>query len=186
MGRQAIPVDKVKLQGAIESCEFKRQYTQRQNLFVDVAAAYALAMGLESVSPAWVYLRIEELGLEVKTPKGKKGRVAGSPAINGGSVRIPRGQKFAADSNAVAHFERLEKVVKQVQKGRFMPVFEKAKAGSVKALVKLNCLYCANWQTNEVKNCQCMDCPLLVIRPYQNSNNESEAEDEVEVEPQEG
>ncbi len=150
----------------------KTQFTKRQPLWEAVALAYASQKQLASVSPVWVYLRVEELGLKVKTPKGKKGRVAGSSPVIG--ERTTRGEKFAKDNGAVAFFARMEGIIKKEQKGRFLPLLEKARGGSVKALVKLKCLDCANWQTNEVKHCQCLDCPLLIIRPYQTTKEEVE------------
>lgn len=179
MGRPAIPFEKSKLQLAIDTCESTGHYTQRQALWQDVASAYAKAVGIESVSPVWVYLRVEENNLNVKTPKGKKGRQPGQvlSQLQGGK-RVTRGEKFAKNETAMQFFDRLEKIIKKEQKGRFLPVLERAKNGSVKALVKLKCLDCANWQTTEVKNCQCLDCPLLIIRPYQKSISE---ENEVEV-----
>lgn len=177
MGRAAIPVDKIKLQAAIDSCELKETFSKRQPLWEAVALSYASVMQIESVSPVWVYLRVEELGLKVKTPKGKKGRAAGSSPITG-VVRTTRAEKFEASPVIVNAFDSLEKIIKKEQKGRFMPVFERAKKGSVKALVKLKCLDCANYQTTEVKLCPCTDCPLYSIRPYQTSILKEEVEED--------
>jgi hypothetical protein len=169
MARPSIAVDQVRLALAVSTCEAAGNYTTRQQLWQDVALAYG------GVSPAWVYLKVEELNIPVKTPKGKKGRQKGQ-AINTG-VKIGRGAKFAKKPEIKAAFKELEKIVKQEQKGRFLPIFNKMVAGSMKAAVKLNCLECSNFQTAEIKYCPCVACPMYAFRPYQNSLLEVETEE---------
>lgn len=166
MSRPSIPVDKNRLAAAIATCEAKTQYTTRQQLWQDVALAYG------SVSPAWVYLRAEELKLPVKTPKGKKGRQKGDKVVTG--VKTTRSEKFAKNNTILKAFDSLEKEVKQEQKGRFLPIFQRVKAGSMKAAVKLKCLDCTCYQTTEIKYCPCVACPLYAYRPYQDSLLETE------------
>lgn len=158
MARPAIVVDENKLRQIIGDCETKKQYTTRNELWQDVAAVYG-------ASPAWVYLRVEELGIPVKTPKGRKGRQKGEKVATG--VKIPRSVKFEKNQEIVKSFGLLEQTIKQEQKGRFLPIFQRVKAGSMKAAVKLKCLDCSNFQPIEIKNCPCTDCPLYAFRPYQ-------------------
>jgi hypothetical protein len=163
MPRPAIEVNEAKLKQLIGDCESKKQYTTRSELWQDVALAYG-------ASPAWVYQVVERLNIEVKTPKGKKGRQKGTKVASG--VKVSRGVKFERSPIIKHSLLQIEAVIKQEQKGRFMPIFERMKAGSMKAAVTLKCLDCSSFQTLEIKHCPCENCPLHPFRPYQGSLSE--------------
>ena len=49
----------------------------------------------------------------------------------------------------------------------YRKVWDRAiKKRSLAAAVKSKCLDCSCWQSVEIKNCQCVACPLFEVRPY--------------------
>ena len=40
---------------------------------------------------------------------------------------------------------------------------------SLRAAVNAQCLECMGWFRNEVRDCDCYECPLHTVRPYQSS-----------------
>jgi hypothetical protein len=160
MGRPSIQVDKDLLKQIIDKCESEKSYTNRTELFTDVALKYSNETKIE-ISPSVVYLRVNEYKFVVRTPKGKKGHTN----IPRGE-RVKRGDKFAADTSAQKTFELLRQEMVRENATRFLPVLKKAMKGSRKAIDKLMCLTCANYETNEIKHCQCIMCPLHPVRAY--------------------
>jgi hypothetical protein len=43
---------------------------------------------------------------------------------------------------------------------------ERARKGSLRALVSLKCADCSCWQREEIRPCQVTACPLHPVRPY--------------------
>ncbi len=160
MGRPSLQVDQNTLTTIIEDCEKNKTYSNRSELFADVAIKYSAQTQIV-ISPSVVYLRVNEFNIPLKTPKGKKGKT-----IIPKGERVKRGTKFALDSDAQRTFALLKKEIIAESGGRFLPVLKKAEQGSIKAILKLMCLTCANYQTNEIKFCQVFQCPLHPIRAY--------------------
>jgi len=160
MGRPSIQVDEVTLKRIIENAEITNQFQNRNELFSYVAEKYSKETNV-IISASVVYLRVNEYNIVLKTPKGKKGQTK----IPKGE-RVKRGDKFSADTSAQKTFELLRNEMKREDATRFLPIVAKAEGGSVKAIIKLMCLTCANYETNEIKHCQCIMCPLHPIRAY--------------------
>lgn len=164
MGRASITIDKQVLQDIITSCESNKEYKNQTELFIDVAMVYATRINKESISPAWIYQRVQDLALNLKTPKGRIGRVKGQgPA----GTRTPRSEKFAADPKALASLGTLKREILREQGGKYLPVFKRLENGSLKAAIALKCLDCSSYQQNEIRHCACTSCPLFLVRPYQ-------------------
>jgi hypothetical protein len=164
MGRASITIDKDVLQETIISCESKKEYKNQGELFNDVAIAYAIRVNKDKISPTWVYQRVQELSLNLKTPKGRIGRVAGQGPTG---TRTPRSEKFAADPKALASLGTLKGEILREQGGKYLPVFKRLENGSLKAAIALKCLDCSSYQQNEIRHCACTSCPLFLVRPYQ-------------------
>lgn len=162
MTRTRIAIDKNELVTVINQCEALQSYPTRGKLFEAVAKSYTEIYKV-SVSPAFVYLKTKEWAIPMTTPLGKKGRAAGCPHPVLSGPRQSRADKLSNDSVKLEALTSLGKIIPE----RFLPVFKKLKAGSLTAAIKLKCLDCSDYQSIEVKNCECRECSLWVIRPYQ-------------------
>jgi hypothetical protein len=168
MGRASVVVDKDTLQQLINDYESRNTYKNQSHLFKDIALAYGGTIG-RSLSPAWVLVKVQELGLQVKTEKGRKGKIKGEGPPVG--VRRSRGDKLTGHSSLkllrqeMLHDQRAHK---------YLPLLTRVEKGSLKSAIKLNCIYCSNWQPNEVRHCKCETCPMHCIRPFQTSTEDSD------------
>lgn len=186
MAKIARKVDKKTLQNAINEVESKETFTTRSALHDAVAPIYNKNKKKEfpEITSSIVMLRITEFKLDVKTPKGKRGRQPGAKlpkGFGGGGAknRTTRKEKFQNNPDIVAHFAKLRKVTPE----RFLKVLDRAEAGSMKSAVKLHCLQCVNFETKEVRNCQSMgSCPMWSYRPYSKQIEKEETSDTAEPE----
>lgn len=157
--RKALDIDRKCMTEIIERLEKENTYDTQTALFSAVSSEYHSARNLK-VSPALVYLRVKEWGLTLKTQKGKKG----------GTIPVgqrERGLKLKS-TKAQQSINYYRKVLSADKEGKkYMHLVDKMAKGSLKASLKLKCLDCGNFQTQEVKFCECYSCPLHAIRPYQ-------------------
>lgn len=167
MGRPSININKQTLTEIIQQCEKSQTYKNHSQLFKDVAQKYATLMKTP-ITPALIYLRVNEWEIPVTTPKGRKGRQKGEAIPSG--VRKARGTKFAESDIARQSLALLKQEVKSEQNGRFLPIYNKLQNGSMQAAIKLKCLDCTNYQTEEIKHCPCTSCSLFLFRPYQSGS----------------
>lgn len=174
MGRASLLIDKDLLSKSVRDCESSKEYSNRSLLFKDVATTYGTHIG-KSVSSTWILLKIQELGIELRTPKGRKGLQQGQPRIN--TERTTRAVKLATDPKAVTSLKLLKIEVLKEKQGKYLPLYYKVEKGSLKAAIQLKCLECCNFQANEVRNCPCKSCVLHCFRPFRNSQS-----DEIETE----
>lgn len=156
-------IDKKVLTDLILSLDSERKYDNLTALYKDVANEYSSAHAIQ-FSPAFVGLKVAEYGLVLKTQKGAKGRAKGSGPV----VRKPKGERLKGNKSIAALRKEMEG---DVDARPFLSVLDKFQGGSLKAGVKLNCLYCGNWQKLEVKFCRCVTCPWHSVRPYQTSKD---------------
>lgn len=180
MGRHKVVVNKDLLAASIKEAEKNGPLPNQSILQQKIAEIYNAKKDVaqEEIKASHVYLRIQEFGLTVTTPKGKKGRTAGfTSGPRGPIVRTPKSEKFAADPKCVKMFQELYKVVPE----RFQPVLEKARKGSRNAAVKLMCLSCVNYETGEVGRCNVI-CPLWAFRPYKSKTDAVNDAEVIEVE----
>lgn len=174
MGRPMIQVDQNSLTTIINRCEANKTYRNHSELFKDVASLYN-DQHKTTLTPAIIYLRVNEWGIVLKTEKGKKGRQKGDgPAISldQRAARQPRSDKFAASKVAQQSLGLLRAEVKREQNGRFLPLVKRLEGGSMKAAVALKCLDCCAGSVVDIKHCPCTSCPLYLFRPYQHKSEE--------------
>lgn len=167
MARTKIKIDEAVLRSVIAECEQERAYTNRSMLFEDVASKYNTLTDTTILNAQLVYLRVNELQIELKTPKGKKGRAKGSK-IEGGGKRVSRAEKFAGNLSVQGSFSDLRSSVP----AQYRPLVKKIEQGSIKAAIKLNCLSCVGFErkvdgVDQIGNCECTNCPMFCFRPYQ-------------------
>tara|TARA_Y100000310_G_scaffold308553_1_gene351769 strand:+ start:3735 stop:4328 length:594 start_codon:yes stop_codon:yes gene_type:complete len=175
MSKTRLNVPKDELQAAINEAEKETTFTSRADLFKVVAqSSWARFFQPKPLTVSMIQVRVNELGVELQTPPGKRGW-QGGPRVQRGP-RKTRKQKFAEDPAIVNAFERLAEKVPE----RFQPVVDKMRNGSRTAAVKLKCLDCCAYQVAEVKFCTCVACPLWAFRPYKSTAIDAE-EDGIEA-----
>ena len=77
MAKKAFVVDRAKLEAALNSAEVNGPLVNRSVLFNKAAILYNADNPPREITAAVIYLRVNEWGIELKTPVGKRGRVAG-------------------------------------------------------------------------------------------------------------
>jgi hypothetical protein len=162
------------MQLAVEALETARSFPNRKALWLSLAQTpWARARGL---TPEALKRRASRLGIQVRTPKAKhqfrpplplqRGNEDGlkvTPASSGASGgTIPRGASEGQGKKRIPL-----PVLRAEAPARFHHLVDRAEAGSLRAAVTLKCLDCSNWQTEEIRHCTVIDCPLYPVRPYQ-------------------
>lgn len=155
-GRKPILLDKNEFQKLLTELEEKNIFPNRTHLWAAVEASeWAKGRSPRPLSAQVAMMKAEELGLEIKTVKGKRGREKGQkPPMMGGRKK------------KVFSLEKLLAGIPKEERPGLEKTIEKARTGSLKARVKLKCLDCCNWQKGEVAECQQDDCSLWDVRPY--------------------
>jgi hypothetical protein len=156
MARITVQVDKHKLSSIITRLEGEKTFTNRAQLYREVAAAF----NEPKITPAIIYLRVRAWAIPIKTPLGKRGR----PGIVGGIRKVSRSKRFGADPILKESLQGLIGVTPEAHKNMARRVAK----GSMRAAVSLKCLDCSGYVRVEVRECGCRECPLWVFRPYQN------------------
>jgi hypothetical protein len=161
-GRKAIVIHKNELQNIIKSVEAEHKPATRSKLWELVAQTeYAKTREPRPLTAQVAMIKANELGIEITTPKGERGRKAGQglPEKAREALRGPRKRKTVAP----------EVVAKQKKMfaASLHPAVDKAASGSLRAAVKLMCVDCSGGCKKEVALCQIKTCPLWAFRPYQ-------------------
>jgi len=152
MPRTKVEIDKSELVAVINRLETSSKFNTRTDL------SNAIAKEL-NISPAVVLLRIKEFNIEPKTPKGKRGRQKGTSLTEEQKKAMQAGR---SKSKTAINVENLRKYFPKSRSG----LIDKIEKGSLTAAVKAKCLDCCSFDTNEIKNCACVSCPLFEFRPY--------------------
>ena len=169
MSKTPIEINKELFLQIIQDLENRETFANRSKLFEAVVADYnkLKADNLKAITPPIVYLRTNEWEVELKTPKGKRGRAKGSAAPVGFGQGRPRKNKAAFAKKYAANFEALRDDLKRQDQERFLPLVDAMERGSRKAGIKLHCLDCYGYSTGEVRRCQSITCAMHPFRPYQ-------------------
>lgn len=160
-GKPSVNVNRALLENTIQALEAAQTFENRSKLFDAVAAAYNKASAVQ-VTPPLIYLRVKAWDIQLKTPKGKPGRVGGNPTI-GTAPRVSREVKFSKNESIQESFTELKKVTKP----KYHKLVKRAAAGSLKAAIKLKCLDCSCGDTKDIKCCPVVSCSLWAFRPFQ-------------------
>lgn len=147
MGRKAIDIPKHVLSEALIKAETEKTWPNHNQLFQHLAEQFNCA-------PIIVRNRIQAFGLEIKTPKGKKGRQAGTTIAG-----VPRTRKGKANDYKIALGMVFNRDGMEAR-------VNKASKGSLKSAVALKCFECSGFQKKEVRLCTCVSCPLWAYRPW--------------------
>ena len=173
MARTKLVIDKKRFQQEVAKLEKDGPLATRNDLWQALAETdWAKSLQPRPLTAPVAYLRAKELDIKCKTPLGKRGGKMTKERIEkmqaGRSGRTPRKEKLAAFSYS------FEEMLKKVPENYHKEV-EKAREGSLRAAVKLRCLDCACWQTEEVRQCTCIACGLYPHRPFKAKPEEEKA-----------
>lgn len=167
MARPTINFDKAVLVKAIQLAEEGASFNSRDAMFAKAIDQYKSLGGVEAdkLTKILVYQRVKQWGLELKTVAGRKGRALGTKVERKPRVvtMTPTKQMSFAAVRSSIKSARLPAAAET----RLNTLVSKVEKGSLKAAIKLNCLSCANFQREEVANCECYECPLFSLRPFQ-------------------
>ena len=159
-GRKPILVDKIELQGIIDTLEKTGTITSRSALWLAVAdTEWAKSIRLTSQV---AMLKAKAMNVSITTPLGKKGREKGSGPVPNAGKRRSRKMPLDVITELKAVYEPgLHKKVDRCSKG------------SMKAAIALKCIDCCGGQKKEVALCTIKNCSLWMFRPYQVKESES-------------
>jgi hypothetical protein len=174
MPKVEFPVDKKKLLAAIEQAEKNGPLANQSSLGEAVAVIYNKMSPPREISFQVVLLRIRAWGLNIKTPKGKRGRQAGTKMTPEHKQALLDGRKGGRAAKILANpkfkqaYNAMRQVVLDHNKKQYLPLVELTIKGRQRAKDKLGCLFCTAFQTMEIKKCSDFSCPQWLTRPYQN------------------
>jgi len=176
MARIKLEIPKDELQRTINQVESSHPNGQFENrsLLHDAVADTDWAKNFDPkpVTASVVCLRIAELNIDCKTPKGKRGRSGGFSGPPRDVKRITRRQKYKLNPQLEDHFNKLEEYIKSQGCGEtWLRTLQKVRKGSVKAMIRLNCAACMGFENVavNVRGCTAAGvCPMWAERPYQN------------------
>lgn len=156
--RTPTPVNRTFLVDCITEIEKTSPCKNRSELHKKVAELYN-SKSHKPISHSIVGLRIKEWDIEVKTPKGKKGRQKGQKISRG--ERKSKSEKFEESKVAQEVLKALsDRTPKNLQH-----IVEQISNGSRAAAVKLHCLECVGYNYAEMRQCTAKACPLFLFRP---------------------
>jgi hypothetical protein len=155
-GRKSIDVDPEEFQQVIRDIESSYEPQSRNELWKLVASSeWAQTRKPRALSAQTAMTRAGKMNLEIKTPKGKRGKEKGSGPVNKSGKR--RDKSFppeTAEKLRVVYNVLGEKTVEDLV------------AGKLRAVIKAKCYDCAGGVKSEVAKCPAIDCPLWTNRPW--------------------
>jgi hypothetical protein len=183
MGRAAIVIDKSELEAKLHELENANSFDNRSLLFAALCQTewaktrINTAGKVKPLTPAVVYLRVKEFNIQLKTPIGKRG-------IPVGTKRGPRKRREQSinDPKIIAIRDKIVNSAANHKASLREPVtrlFNRIVDGSKMAAIKLTCLECSAWESNEARNCQVTGCPLYIISPFVKYANQELTEEQV-------
>lgn len=183
MGRRLIQVDLSLLKQSIAKAEENGPLRTQNDVWIKAAEIYNTLPAIpEKITFSVVFLRAKENNIEIKTQSARgKGKKASQSGITSPSQRpqtaperispFPEtGTQEKTKSPINTSFEVMEKRTPE----RFSSLADAVRKGSKKAAIKLHCLECCGYATNEVKNCTGLGCALYSFRPYQEKEKPAE------------
>lgn len=156
MSRKKVEINKLTLQETIQRLEKEKTFTNRQELYAELALVF-------KTSSTTINNRIKSFNLldVITTPLGKKGnKLLAAPKHMG-----PRKNKYDSPEG-----KRHIKAIKRITAVSMHPTIDRAAKGSLKAAIKMKCWDCSGEQKGEIKNCTVIDCALWPVRPYRNAS----------------
>lgn len=151
-------VDLNLLKQAIDIVEKNGPLKNRSILYQQICDYYNKNVIGPKITISIVLLRIQNLGLIVKTPKGERG--SGLKELH----NLPKEKReIHIDSSYVIK-------LKKIYPSKYHKKCEKAERSRT-AAIALKCLDCTAMQIKEIALCEIKECPLWIFRPYKAKEN---------------
>ena len=170
-GRKKLILDKEEFQKNISLLEEAKSYSTWSEIFIDLCQTeWARSQQPRALTPSVVFLRVNEMGIILKTPKGRRGNAKGFPGASPAASPKVKSRPRKADKKAY------EAIKSKVERGcpTLLRVVEKWGNGSQKAAIKLGCMLCTGYNRKEIYGCSSYLCPWHPYRPFQESSSETE------------
>jgi len=170
MARTPIIISKEALEQAIAFAENGQALPTRTAVF-EKACSWLLSEYNIKCSTAFLYLKCKEYSVSMLTPPGKRGRQAGHTLTEEQKqariVTKKESKKVLLNSEvSKASFDLMEEHVLSVFPKETSTV-AKIKTGSLRAMVRANCLLCSGDGKQSVADCNARRCVFWAIRPFQ-------------------
>lgn len=171
MPKASTPVERPRLEAAIHQAEKDGPLRNLHELWKRAAEIYNRT-ALRAITFSLANLRAKEWNIPIKTTGGHRGPLTEehkAALLAARGKRAPRAEKMRGFTT----FSLLrQELGSKLRTRKYLPVVDAAEDGSIKAAIKLKCLECSNYQTEEVRLCPVTDCALFPHRPYQGSEAE--------------
>jgi hypothetical protein len=183
MAKPTLIINAKEFQNVVNELESKNTFKNIGELWKAIEeTSWAKSLKPRPLTFSVAMIRAKELGITTKTLPGKRGKEKGSTLTEEHKAALKEGRKNKKKISTT-HKKTFDAMRKTMPNR--IPLIIRAEQGSKNAFIKLNCLDCSDNQPSEVKYCQCYDCPMFPIRPYQKSKN-SELHELTEKFKQEG
>lgn len=166
-GRKPKQISEADLVAAVQAVESGGPLENRNILWSKVSE-YLYTKGT-SVSTTFVYQKIKQLGINVLTPLGKRGREGGNPAI--ASLRGASTKTFDTKIS-----KKCINGMKSVFDHKYHKKIDKIKRRSFKSAVYLKCLDCCGHEASEIRRCTLYSCPLFLFLKRDSQPSETGSE----------
>lgn len=176
MGGLRVNVDRDQFIKVINELEAQNTYDNMSALQEAVAnSVYGSSI---RITPQNVYNYIRKWDIKVKTPKAARGN---KNLVPRNIVRLSRSEKMKNNPKAIEWLAKVSDRLRKIHPTRYEGLIKKIANGSLKARIAANCITCCNGYHEEIKYCQCDDCPMFLDKPY-NENDDANAIIEVDDE----
>lgn len=160
-GRKAIEVNRDELQNVVNQIESADNPPKNRTQLWERVSATDWAMAIK-LSPQVAMNKANLYEIDIKTPKGARGRIKGAGPVKNAGKRKIRSYTPAGEKEIRTEFESLgSKTVKSILSGK------------IRAAVKAFCYQCMGESKKEVRLCTAYGCPLWIHRPYQNNERKA-------------
>lgn len=178
MGRKPVDLNKTDLVNRVREME-SGKYNGLTEFWIAVGKSF-------NVSSTTVMLRAKKWGITpaIANQRGQGAALAKWREENislAPATRTTRGEKIRQDPEGQKWIKAL-KNVPELKKGHAKILVEKAEGGSILSVLALKCFDCCCGDREEIRGCECFDCPLHFYRPYKNDEEEVSTDESVENE----
>lgn len=166
--KKAVVVEPKTVRKVMKELDVEGKFPNRTKLYEAVTAQYNKTKPAKYDEAAVHHItkQIEQLGLEINTPKGK---LTGGQRPAAGPRRS-RKDKLAEHPLFEAHLDALRENIIQNKAEHYLPLVDRIAEGNEPARRKLMCLRCFAYERKEVKHCTSLTCPNFLVRPYQDAD----------------
>ena len=159
-GRKKLELNKGELQQIITKLEQAQTFANLSELFLAVEnTEWAKSMEPRPLKAPVVYQRVKELGIVCQTVPGKRGNPNLGKLNASGEVVVKRSRAEKLTGFTKSFAQMRDEVPKE-----YIPLINRAQAGSIKSAIRLKCSECCGFVKSEVRKCHISACALYPFR----------------------